>query len=51
MDFKEDLSGSTFDFARVVWPVIKKRIGGGEFVPVNNVTKLSFLSNLINWLA
>ena len=46
MDFKEDLSDSTFDFARVVWPVIKKRIGGGEFVPVNNVTKLAFSQQL-----
>lgn len=36
-DFKSDLSSSSADFLRVVWPAIKGMVGGGEIIPVESV--------------
>jgi len=44
--FSTDLSNSSKDFLRVVWPVIQPRLGGGELIPVEGATKESLKAKL-----
>lgn len=41
-NFERDLSASAKDFLRVVWPAIKKPLGGGELIPMEGVTDSNF---------
>jgi len=40
--FKHDLSQSALIFKHVIYPIIKDWIGGGELIPVENVTEKQF---------
>jgi len=42
----KDLSDSAYDFVRVVWPVARKLISGGEIVPVEAVANDDFARTL-----
>jgi len=46
-DWEKDMDDSAYDFMRVVWPVIKKPIGGGQLVSVESViSNISFIKDL-----
>lgn len=45
-DFRSDLSASSADFLRVVWPAIKSSVGGGEIVSVESIADNGMASML-----
>lgn len=45
-DWETDLSDSAYDFNRLVWPVIKMGMGGGELVAVETVANNDFAKQL-----
>lgn len=45
-DVAQDLSDSAFDFERVVWPVVRRWMGGGELRPVEAVVHSGFDKDL-----
>lgn len=36
-DVTRDMSDSTYDFVRVVWPAIRSKLGGGDVMPVETI--------------